>query len=98
MLNELYVHRANLLRHRLDRVFRRLKEYPSFRKAFQQFVYEEARKEADNVLKDKEIPRNEFSMETLRQFSFKQQLAKYQRDTPILLACVVGSMSKSKAE
>jgi hypothetical protein len=75
---------------------RSLKSFPSFQTAFHSFVQEEARSEAENVLKDKDDARSEFNLDNLRKFSYKEQLVKFQRTNPLLMASIIGTISKSK--
>ena len=62
-----------------------MKELTSFDKALHTFVQEEARKEADTVLSDKDPPRAQFSLENIRKFSYKSELDKFQTTNPLLL-------------
>ena len=55
---------------------------------------EEARKEAEFIEKD--VSRTEFTIEDLKKFSHKDELERYQRNCPILVACIIGSISRSK--
>ena len=86
--------RDQLLRYRLDMVFRSLKEYTTHQHAFLAFLMEDARKESQFI--EKEVSRNEFTFEDLKKFSYKEELARYQKNCPILVACIVGSISRSK--
>ena len=88
--------RDQLLRNRIDRVLRSLKSYPNFEAAFHGFVQDEARREADNIVGEKDSARQEFNLETLRKFSYKAQLQKFQQTSPLLVACMVGTISKTK--
>ena len=49
---------------------------PDFHGAFVKFVQDEAYKEGSNILLDKDIPRKEFNMNSLRSFTYKDQLGK----------------------
>ena len=88
--------RDQLLRNRVLRALRSLKSYPSFPRDFQTFVMEEARREADQILNEKDVRRTEFTVEDLRKFSYKEELQRFQRTNPLLLACVAGTISKCK--
>ena len=57
---------------------------------------EEARREADQILNEKDVRRTEFTVEDLRKFSYKEELQRFQRTNPLLLACVAGTISKCK--
>ena len=62
-----------------------MKDIPSFDKHHHSFVQEEARKEADAVLSEKDPPRAEFTLANIRKFSYKNELDKLQRNNPLLL-------------
>ena len=90
--------RDQILDFRLDRAFRTLKNLPEFREVLLNFLFEEARKEANNILEDKDPPSSLFDLETLRNFSYEDQLAKLQHNCPLLVTCISGSLAKSKDE
>ena len=77
---------------------RTLKALPSFDKAFHNFVQEEAHKESEGILSDKDPARKDFTLNSLRKFSYKEQLAKLQKSSPLLVACITGSISKTKVK
>ena len=62
------------------------------------FVFEESRIEADNILQNKDPPTNSFNLDTLEKFSYKEQFNRFKNITPLLLACILGTLSKSKGE
>ena len=92
----LLFHRNQLLNNRPDRALRCMKSLSSFQPALISFVQEESRQQADNILVEKDLPRSSFSLQTLGDFSYKQQLDKFQRTNPLLLASIVGTLSKSR--
>ena len=47
---------------------------PDFHGAFVKFVQDEAYKEGSDILLEKDIPRKEFNMNSLRSFTYKDQL------------------------
>ena len=61
-----------------------MKDLAEFPTEFLAFVHEEARKEAQGIVKEKDLPRSSFSLNDLRDFSYKDQLLKFQRTNPIL--------------
>ena len=70
-----------------------LSEFPS---EFQSFVQEESRLEAQGILLDKDSPRTSFTLECLRTFSYSDQLTKFKRTNPVLVASILGTMSRTK--
>ena len=75
-----------------------MRSLPSFSEKFCAFVQEESRREASAVISEKDDPLKAFNIETLRTYSYKEELFKFQRSNPILLAAIVGSISKEKAD
>ena len=73
-----------------------MKSFSGFAPAFLSFVQEESRLQADVVLEEKDPPRSSFTLENLRKFSYKEQLQKFQRTNPLLLASIMGTLSKTK--
>ena len=73
-----------------------MEKMPKFPSAFIVMVQDQARKEASNILKEKDPPRSAFSRETIQMFSYKNELEKFQRTNPTLLAAIVGTISKAK--
>ena len=89
-------YRDQLVKNRPERALRTMKSLPNFASAFHRFVQDEAHKEAEGILTEKDPPRSAFTLDTLRKFSYKEQLAKLQRTSPLLVACVTGSISRTK--
>ena len=73
-----------------------MKLLSNFEPAFQSFVQEESRLEAQQILEGKDSPRSSFKLEDLRNFSYSDQLIKFQRTNPILVASISGTLSKTK--
>ena len=73
-----------------------MKKLKGFDTALQAFVQEETKKESDNILSDKDLPKSEFNLDNIRKFSYKSELNKFQQTNPILLAAIIGSISKEK--
>ena len=62
-----------------------MKPLSGFDTGLQQFVQEESRIQADRILDEKDPAKSSFSLETLRHFSYTEQLEKFQKTNPILL-------------
>ena len=77
---------------------RTMKALSSFPAEFQAFVHEEARREAQGILQEKDNPRASFTLQDMKNFSYTEQLAKFQRTNPILVAVITGTMSHCKGE
>ena len=88
--------RSQLLRNRTDRALRSLKLLPNFPPALNAFVQEECRLQAQGILSEKDSPRASFSLHSIESFSYKDQLRKFQRTNPLLLASIIGTLSKDK--
>ena len=88
--------RDQLLRNRVLRALRTMKNFSSFDTDLQSFVLEEAKREADTVLSEKDLPRAVFNLENIRKFSYKSELDKFQKTNPLLLAAIIGTISKQK--
>ena len=73
-----------------------MKSLPNFNRELCEFVKEESRRESSAVQDEKDSPLNTFDIESVRKYSYKQELAKFERTNPHLLAAVVGSVSKEK--
>ena len=73
-----------------------MKSIPSFEIEFCAFVQEESRLQAERIVADKDPSRSTFTLDSLRKFSYKEQLHKFQKTNPLLLASIVGTLSKSK--
>ena len=74
-----------------------MKELPGFHKDFTQFVREESRKEADLILGDKDPPLKDFDMNSLKDFTYLDVLQKLEKNVPILMASIAGTISDSKS-
>ena len=75
-----------------------MKELPGFTRDFRQFVREECRTEANLILEQKDPPLREFSMESVKNFSYLSSLAKLECVVPTLLASIVGTITDSKSD
>ena len=75
-----------------------MKNLPSFNKALIVFVQEETKREATAFLSEKDDPKSDFNLEKLRTFSYKKELENLQSTNPLLLAAIVGAISKEKIE
>ena len=73
-----------------------MRPLPGFDSALVTFVQDQAFQEADGILAEKDIPVKEINLNTLRKFSYKEQLLKLQRTNPLLVACIMGSIRKLK--
>ena len=73
-----------------------MKELPNFHGDFKEFDEEEARREASIGMKSSDITRFEFKLENILTFSYNLELEKFLRSNPLLLAAIVGSISKEK--
>ena len=73
-----------------------MKSLPNFSSDLVAFVQEESRLQAEAVVDEKDPSRTTFSLDTLRKFSYKEQLHKLQRTNPLLVASIVGTLSKSR--
>ena len=89
-------YRDQIIKNRPERALRTMKSLPNFTAAFHNFVQDEAHKEAEGILTEKDPSRKNFTLDSLRKFTYKEQLTKLQRTSPLLVACVTGSISKSK--
>ena len=79
-----------------ERALRSMRTLPGFNSALVNFVQDEAYREGGGILAEKDAPRKDFTIENLRNFSYKEQLGKLQRTNPLLVACVMGSIRKIK--
>ena len=73
-----------------------MKSLPNFPSALVAFVQEESRLQAEAVVDQKDPSRTTFSLDNLREFSYKEQLHKLQKTSPLLVASIVGTLSKSR--
>ena len=74
-----------------------MKKLPDFQSDLYQFVREEARAEADNILKCKDPPLSEFDLKSLDNFSYKSEMEKLLTVAPLLMACIAGTISSQKS-
>ena len=75
-----------------------MKPLPNFPSEFVAFVQEESRQEAQGILKNKDIPRASFTLQDMMDFDYNDQLEKFKKTNPILVACILGTMSRKKGE
>ena len=85
-----------LLKYRTERALKTMKTLPNFEIAFLNFVREQSRQQADNILNEKEQSVNQFDMNSLRKFEYAEQLLKLERTVPTLMASIAGTISASK--
>ena len=90
--------RDQIKNHRVGRAFRSMKPLKEFNAEFQSFVQEESRLQAHGILQEKDTPRTNFTLSDLRTFSYNDQFLKFQRTNPILVACILGTLSRVKDE
>ena len=90
--------RCLIIKNKLEGALRVMKPLPGFSDALVRLVQDEAYHEANNILQDKDPPVRDFNLDSLRKFSYKEQLSKLQRTNPILVACVKGSIKKVKVK
>ena len=75
-----------------------MRSLPNFSRELCDFVQEEARKQSSAVFEEKDSPLSSFNIESVRKYSYKQELDKFERSNPLLLAAIVGSISKEKVD
>ena len=75
-----------------------MKPLTNFPAAFQSFVQEETRQEAQGILEDKDSPRTCFTLDDMRNFSYAEQLQKFKKTNPILVASILGTLARRKGE
>ena len=92
----IFLFRDQIVRNRLDQALHTMQKLPKFPEAFLVLVQEESRKEARNILKEKDPPKSEFNIDSIREFSYEAELQRFERTNPILLASVIGTISKEK--
>ena len=88
--------RNQILDRHVQRALRSMKSLSNFETELQAFIQEESRSQAERILEDKDPAKSSFTLENLRKFSYKEQLQKFQKTNPLLLASIVGTLSKSK--
>ena len=79
--------------YRTGRALRTMKNLPNFDQDFNLFVREQCRLQSDNILKDKDPPLNDFSLESLKAFNYTDELEKLEAVAPTLMAGIAGSIS-----
>ena len=75
-----------------------MKPLKEFKAEFLSFVQEESRLQANCILQEKDLPRTSFTLKDLRTFSYNDQFYKFQRTNPILVASILGTLSRVKGE
>ena len=88
--------RDQLLKFRVSRALRTMRSFPNFHSEFLNFLQDEVRKEASAALSEKDPPRHEFNLQSLRKFNYKDQLDSYQRTNPILVTVIAATLSKER--
>ena len=73
-----------------------MRELSNFQLDLVKFIREESRMQAEAIVLQKDPNRNNFTLENLRKFSYKEQLHKLQKTNPLLVASIVGTLSKSR--
>ena len=96
LLSNVINHRKQIELNRPLRALRSMKGLPNFDQALQVLILEESRSQADNILKEKDTPRSSFNLDSIKNFSYKEELNKFERTNPLLLASIVGTISKAK--
>ena len=92
----IFIARNKIVNQHPDRALRTMKNLSNFRPALQAFVQEESRLEAANILKHKDPPRTSFTLDMVKNFSYSEQLRKFQVTNPLLVASIVGTLSQTK--
>ena len=95
---DIFDFRDQIIKNRPERVLRTLKALPNFNSAFYRFVQEEAHRESEGILLDKDPARKDFTLDSLRKFTYREQLNKLQTASPLLVACVTGAIAKTKVK
>ena len=91
------IHLRNyILKNKPMNALKAMRPLPGFYSALAIFVQDQAFQEADGILTEKDIPVKEINIDTLRKFSYKEQLLKLERTNPILVSCIKGSIRKLK--
>ena len=68
--------RDQILKNKPERALKVMSNLSNFHGAFVNFVQDEAYKEGQNILQEKDIQRKEFNMDCLKNFSYNEQLGK----------------------
>ena len=86
------------MNYRIERALKTMKTLRNFERDFHQFVRDESRRQADNILKQKDPPLSEFDTSSIDEFDYNKELFKLEGMVPILMASIAGTISASKAE
>ena len=86
-----------LEKYRIDRALKSMKVLPNFGREFNKFVRNESRRQADNILHDKD-PLGNFTMSSLDDFSYENEFRLLEKRVPTLIASISGTISASKAD
>ena len=86
------------MNYRIERALKTMKTLRNFERDFYQFVRDESRRQADNILKQKDPPLSEFDTSSIDDFDDNKELFKLEGMVPILMASIAGTISASKAE
>ena len=74
-----------------------MSELPNFHQEFIEFIQEEARKEVNSMRKN-DISRADLTQQNIRNFSYNTELEKFEKSNPLLLAAIIGSISKGRIQ
>ena len=96
-LSIIYHRRKQILHRRVHSALRTMKPMSNFHHDLASFIQEESRLQAEAIVEHKDPTRATFTLENIRKFSYKEQLHKLQRTNPLLVANIVGTLSKSRA-
>ena len=75
-----------------------MKSLPNFASALVDFVHEETRQEAQGILQDKDAARTSLTIQDVKDFDYNDQFRKFQKTNPILVASILGTLSRVKGE
>ena len=85
-------------KYRIERALKSMKMLPNFDRDFNKFVRDECRRQADNILKNKDPPVSDFDSARLYDFDYKKEIDKLQVTVPTLMASIAGTISSSRAD
>ena len=85
-------------KYRIERALKSMKMLPNFDRDFNKFVRDECRRQADNILKNKDPPVSDFDSASLYEFDYKKEIDKLQDIVPTLMASIAGTISSSRAD
>ena len=91
-----FIFSDQLMRYKIIRALKTMKQLPNFERDFNQFVRDESRRQADNILKNKDPPLKEFNLKSVQEFEYDAELGKFERLVPTLMASIAGTISSSK--